>query len=320
MGSAQVVRTLLSGGWAKIDRWATRLPPIESSESGGRGAPEDQELRPRELIGRDGLREIARVFGQKDLLVDAGALAFRGLITLIPGALFIVGLLGFFGLEEVWKSDIAPDLKDGVSPATFKFLDAAVVKVLGAQDVFWVTAGAALTAWEASAVVRAAGNMMNEIYEVEDEGSFRRELAESIPVGAAAGLLLLGALAAVRLGPLGIEALLGDSVGAHVASFIVCWAVALALLLGVVALVVRFAPAIERPPRWLSFGAGTIVVGWGLMSALFGLYLSTFASYASVFGSLATVFVLIEYLFLLAVVFLGGIVIDSIVDGRERHD
>jgi len=56
------------------------------------------------------------------------------------------------------------------------------------------------------------------------------------------------------------------------------------------------------------------------MSALFGLYLTTFASYGSVFGSLATVFILIEYLFLVAVVFLGGIVIDSIADGRERHD
>jgi len=272
------------------------------------------------MIGRRGAHEIVRVFAEKDLLVDAGALAFRGLITLIPAALFIVGLLGFFGLEEVWKSDIAPDLKEGVSPATFKFLDDAVVKVLGAQDMFWVTAGAALTAWEASAVVRAAGNMMNKIYEVEDDGSFRRELAESIPVGAAAGILLVMATAAVRLGPLGIEALIGDSLPAHVASFIVCWSVALVLLLVVVALIVRFAPAIERPLRWLSFGAGTIVVAWAVMSALFGLYLATFASYGSVFGSLATVFILIEYLFLVAVVFLGGIVVDSIADGRERHD
>lgn len=272
------------------------------------------------MIGRRGSREVVRVFAEKDLLVDAGALAFRGLITLIPAALFVVGLLGFFGLDEVWKSDISPDLKDSVSPSTFKFLDDAVVNVLGEQNLFWVTAGAALAAWEASAVVRAAGNMMNKIYEVEDEGSFRRELLESVPVGAVAGLLLIAALAAVRLGPLAIEALIGSSLFAHVVSFIVCWAVALALLLAVVALIVRFAPAIERPPRWVSFGAGTIVAAWAAMSALFGLYLTTFASYGSVFGSLATVFILIEYLFLVAVVFLGGIAIDSIADGRERHD
>lgn len=272
------------------------------------------------MVGRRRVREVVDVFAEKDLLVEAGALAFRLAVTLIPALLFVIGLLGFFGLDEIWSDDVAPDLKASVSPAAYQFLDQAVVKVLQSQDLFWVTAGAALTAWEASAVVRAAGNLMNRIYEVEKHASFRRELAESIPIGAAAGLLLLAAVAAVRLGPLGIGALLGEGTAARVASFVACWAAGGFLLFLLIALVVRFAPAIERPPRWLSFGSATIVVASALMSILFGLYLSAFASYASVFGSLATVFILIEYLFLLAVVFLGGIVIDSILDGRERHD
>ena len=193
--------------------------------------------------------------------------------------------------------------------------------MLGAKSFFWVTAGAALTAWEASAVVRAAGNMMDEIYEVaDDDSSFVREVAESIPVGAAAGALLLAAFASLRLGPIGIDALLGDGLAASVVSVLACWSVAAVLFFAAVALVIRFAPAIERPPRWLSFGAATIVLAWAVMSLLFGIYLSQFASYGSIFGSLATVFVLIEYLYLVSVVFLGGIVIDSLVDGRDRHD
>lgn len=270
---------------------------------------------------RQRLREVVDVFGEKDLLVDAGALAFRALLALIPGVLFLVGLLGFFGLDEVYKEDVAPDLKASVSPAAFNFLDDAVVKVLGAKDLFWVTAGALLTAWEASAIVRAAGNMMNKIYEVDDdEQSFRRELAESIPIGAAAGALLVAALATIRLGPLGIDALIGDGLLAGLVSVVVCWGAGIAFLFAVVAVVVRFAPAIERPPRWVSFGAATIAIAWTVMTLLFGLYLSNFASYSSIFGSLAAVFILIEYLFLVSVVFLGGIVIDSITDGRARHD
>nr|MBA2522286.1 YihY/virulence factor BrkB family protein [Solirubrobacterales bacterium] len=148
----------------------------------------------------------------------------------------------------------------------------------------------------------------------------KRELLESIPIGAAAGLLGLGAIAAVRLGPLGVHALLGGGPLAGMISFLVCWTVGATLLFALVAVVVRFAPAIERPLRWLSFGAAIIVVASAAMSILFGLYISTFASYASVFGSLATVFILIEYVFLLAVIFLGGIVVDSLLDGRERHD
>ena len=196
-------------------------------------------------------------FTEKGLLVDAGSLAFRAFLALIPALLFIVGLLGFFGFDEVWKNDIAPDVKSSVSQATFQFLDEAIVKVLGAKSFFWVTAGAALTAWEASAVVRAAGNMMDEIYEVsDDDSSFVREVAESIPVGAAAGALLLAAFASLRLGPIGIDALLGDGLAASVVSVLACWSVAAVLFFAAVALVIRFAPAIERPPRWLSFGRG----------------------------------------------------------------
>lgn len=288
---------------------------------GGVAGQKEGSLTPSDILGRRGVRRVVDAFAEKDLLVDAGALAFRAFLALIPGLLFIVGLLGFFGFDEVWKADIAPDVKASVSPASFRFFDEAVTKVLGAKSFFWVTAGAALTAWEASAVVRAAGNMMNKIYEVSDEGSsFKREVAESIPVGVAAGLLLTGALAALRLGPLAIHALIGDGLLAGVLSVVVCWSVVAALFFAAVLIVIRFAPAIERPPRWLSFGAATIVAAWALMSLLFGVYLSTFASYGSIFGSLATVFVLIEYLYLVSVVFLGGIVIDSLIDGQQRHD
>ncbi len=282
---------------------------------------EGKALNPSDMLGRRGARRVVDAFAEKDLLVDAGALAFRAFLALIPALLFIVGVLGFFGFDEVWKNDIAPDVKASVSPASFRFFDEAVTKVLGAKSFFWITAGAALTAWEASAIVRAAGNVMNKVYEVsDDDSSFRRELAESIPVGAAAGLLIAGAVAALRLGPIGIHAWIGDGFLPGLVSIVVCWSAAATLFFAAVAIIVRFAPAIERPPRWLSFGAATIVAAWALMSLLFGVYLSTFASYGSIFGSLATVFVLIEYLYLVSVVFLGGIVIDSLIDGKQRHD
>ena len=272
------------------------------------------------MLGPAGVREVGRVFADKDLLIEAGALAFRGFLTLIPALLFAVGLLGFFGLEDVWRQDIAPDLKSSVDPAAFEFIDKAVIKVLTSQDVFWVTAGAAFAVWEASSVVRAAGKVMNRIYGVTDDSTFTRELAESIPAGAAVGILALAAIAASRLVPVGVEALLGTGAVAGIVAFVASWSVIAMLLVALVAVVVRFAPAIERPPRWLSFGAGVIVGAWALMSILFALYLRTFANYGSVFGSLATIFVLVEYLFLLSVIFLGGIVIDAILDGRDRHD
>jgi uncharacterized BrkB/YihY/UPF0761 family membrane protein len=51
-------------------------------------------------------------------------------------------------------------------------------------------------------------------------------------------------------------------------------------------------------------------------SALFAFYLADIASYGTVFGNLATIFVLLEYLYLLAAIFLAGLAFDAIAEGR----
>ncbi len=108
---------------------------------------------------RQELRRLGRDFADEGLLIEAGALAFRALLTLIPALLFTIGLLGVFGFDEVWRQDIAPDLRESLSATSFKFIDEAVVKVLTEKQLFWVTLGAALAIWESSSIVRAAGEL-----------------------------------------------------------------------------------------------------------------------------------------------------------------
>ena len=86
----------------------------------------------------------------------------------------------------------------------------------------------------------------------------------------------------------------------------------MALLLLLVGLVVRFAPAKRRPLEWVSFGAVVVVAAWIVMSLGFDFYLTTLANYGSVFGNLATVIIAIEYVFLSSIVFVSGIQIDAL--------
>ena len=85
-----------------------------------------------------------------------------------------------------------------------------------------------------------------------------------------------------------------------------------ALLLAMLAAVVRWAPAEHRSWRWVTFGAGLVVVAWLVMSLMFGLYLREVADYGSIFGNLATVIVGFEYAYLSAIVFLAGLAVDGI--------
>ena len=135
--------------------------------------------------------------------------------------------------------------------------------------------------------------------------------------GVAIGLLLLAAMAIVRLAPLGIDALVGDSALVSIVSFLVRWALAGLALLAAVAIVARAGPAIERPAHWVSFGSGLTVGGWIVLALILGVYLTEFASYGSVYGALLAAFLLIESLYFAAAVFLGGLVIDRVIEQRD---
>jgi membrane protein len=103
-----------------------------------------------------------------------------------------------------------------------------------------------------------------------------------------------------------------------IALFLGHGAVAGGLCVAAVAMLMRFAPEHHQPIGRVGFGSLVVVGAWVLMSGGFGVYLREIASYGSVFSSLATVVVLMAYLYLSAVIFLGGIQIDALVREQRR--
>lgn len=245
-------------------------------------------------------------------MIQASAIAFRVLLTLVPLALFGVALLGLFGLEDIWRDELAPQARDSLSPPAYKLLDDSITAVFEDKVLFWVTAGALIVVWEGSSVVRALVRVLNTIYDVEEDRSDPKRFALSALISAAVLALLLLAVALPRM-----AAGLVDGGAADIALTVLGWALAIAALLGAVGLIVRAAPDIERPLRWVSFGAILVVVAWIVMTLLFGFYVTELADYGSTFGHLATVFIGLEYLFLSATVLIGGLVVDSLVEGDD---
>src|SRR3954447_26730074 len=118
----------------------------------------------RGLKPRQAWREILRGFRENDLLTYASAISFRVFFALIPLTLLALGLLGAFGLSDVWSSDIAPKVRDNASPAAFEVIDQTVRNVLAHKQVFWATAGALIAVWEVSSAMRGTMQVLNRIY------------------------------------------------------------------------------------------------------------------------------------------------------------
>jgi membrane protein len=278
----------------------------------------------RSLSPRAALDEILRGFKANDLLTYASAISFQIVFALVPLALLALGLLGSFDTTGVWTKDIAPTVKDNVSGPVYQVIDDTVRRVLSDRQLFWVTLGAAIAVWEVSGAMRATMQVLNRVYGVEENRSFRRKLGESIVLSTAVTFMLLLAAAVVKAGPAAAKSLFGDSTGVSILSSLASWGAAVALLFLVVTIVVRFAPDTRRPVRWVSFGGLLVIVGWVLMSLLYGFYIGSLADYASIFGSLAVVMVTMSYIYLSAIVFLSGVQLDSLirhqVDVRHEPD
>jgi membrane protein len=252
-------------------------------------------------------------FQRNGLVNFAGAMAFRVVLALIPFLLLLLALIGFLDLEEVWKSDVAPEIKKNASDVAFKLIDDTVRQVLSQKQLWWLTVGLAVTLWELSAATRVTMSALDKVFGYRRRRGLLEMLPRSLALGATMGTCVVAAIAVVRFGPL----LTGDVHGVlAVISFLVRWTLAAAMLGVGVALMVRYGAATRQSLPWVSLGSGLVLGSWVVTSIAFGLYATYVASYTSVFGHLASIFVLLLYLWLSANAFLVGIQLDACV--RER--
>jgi membrane protein len=132
------------------------------------------------------------------------------------------------------------------------------------------------------------------IYGASTERAFVRRHLISFVLSIEVGACFTSAALCLLLAP--FFSVAHPSAAWYVFAFMVRWALVVALLLLIVGLLVRHAPATHQTWRWVSLGATIVITSWMLVSLAFYLYLTELASYQSVFGSLAAIIVVMAYL------------------------
>jgi membrane protein len=241
-------------------------------------------------------------FSEHRLLTYASAIAYQVLSSLIPFALFALALAGVLDAESLWTDHLRPDVMSSTSTDVFAVIDGTVEQILRNKQTFWVSFGLIVVLWELGGAVRATMEALDDVYAVRRKRSRRDKYLTSTWLAAAVGLLWLGSFALIFAG----GSVLGGLGGA-----LVRYLLAAALLTVATGLTLRIAPAQHQPVHWVSLGSVVIVGGWLVVVGGYVLYATRIASYGSVFGSLAAAFVLIVAVYLSAVVFLTGVLVDA---------
>jgi membrane protein len=257
----------------------------------------------------------------------AAALTYYTLLSLFPGLLVGVAVLGLLGQQSTVDSAARYIAEQGADEATVNAVRSSLQSAINARSgTAGLTAlfGLGLALYGASGAFAAAGRALNVVLDVEEERGFvRRKL---IDLGSTLFVVVLGVLALVLVffggkvardlfGTLG----LGDT--AYDVWRIVRWPAALLVTMLAFAYVYWAAPDDRtRPFRWISPGSVTGVLVWIAASAGFFFYVSNFAKYNAVYGAFATTVVLLLWLWLTNIALLVGAELNAELDARASPE
>jgi len=255
-------------------------------------------------------------FNEHGILDHASAIALRALVALIPLTLLGLALLGAFGLEDVWRNQLAPPLEHHLTHPTYRAINAGVLKIFHQASPGLIVFAGLLAIWSVSSVVRACMSGLDAIYEQEETRSTWHRFGLSIGLGIAITLCVVGAVLAVTAGRS-----IGGSDGVLDALLLILrWAAAIGALGLAVGLLVHFAPTERRAERWVGLGTIFVVAAWIAMSLVFGWFVNSVADFKTAPGQLAVFLVLTTYAYASAITFLVGVQADELMrKGSHRR-
>jgi len=294
-------------------------------------APDDPRKpdSPTDLGKRTWLGVARRAFAEfkDDNVTDwAAALTYYAVLSIFPGIIVFVSLLGLFGQgpDTVQKLlDVLTNIgvpKDALGSLRGPIED--VVMLQSGKAGLALILGVLGALWSASGYIGAFIRASNAIYEVKEGRKFYilRPLQILVTV---VGVLLLTFITLALIASGSVAHAIGDAVGIGSTTVtiwnIVKWPIIVILVSLMIAGLYHVAPNVKQPKfRWFTLGGFLALVLWVIASIAFGLYVANFGSYNKTYGSLGAVISFLVWMWITNNVLLFGAEVNAELErGRE---
>jgi membrane protein len=260
------------------------------------------------------LATLKRALGEfrEDNLADwAAALTYYGLLSLFPGLIAVVSVIGLVGDPQSTTrslTEIVTEIGPQSAADTFSGPIESIASNQSAAGFAFVL-GIAVALWSASAYIGAFIRASNVIYEVP-EG---RKFWKLRPLQLLVTLIMVLALAALALalvltGP--VVGAVADPLGVGSTAVdlwnVAKWPVMAAIFVLMIDLLYYASPNAKlRGFRWVTPGAVVALAVWVLASAAFAFYVANFGSYDKTYGTLGGLVALLVWFWIsnLAILF-----------------
>jgi membrane protein len=266
---------------------------------------------PAEMGRGSWLAAAKRTLGEfaDDQLTDrAAALTYYAVLSIFPGLLVVLSLLGLLGTQAKPLVDnltkAAPsNVQQLIKPVTANLQDGH--GAAGAAAII----GLVLAVWSASSYIAAFMRAANVVYDVPEGRPFWKTTPIRIGVTVLVMVLLVAsALMVVVTGGLAshVGQVLGIGSTAVTVWDIAKWPVLLVIVSLMISILYWVAPNAKRGFQWVSPGGVLAVVAWLVASGLFAVYVANFSHYNKTYGSIAGVIVFLIWLWITNIAILFG--------------
>lgn len=254
-------------------------------------------------------RVLARFF-EHDGLGMAAEGAFRFLLSFVPSCIFFIALTTVVGLNDQSIAYVVGLLTTALPPGSQDVVGDTISAALSNPLPGLLTSSLILTLWTASGVLGTFTKALNRAFgcKTSRRTALRNMLVSmglvpvvAVPVAGAAVLIVFGSNIVNKLVEAGGAQFLAGALG-----FGLRWAVTLAVVVLLLGVLYKIAPAREMSFRDMLPGALVATVLWAVLSVLFKEFVASgFARYR-IYGSLTAVVIFMFWTYLSAISFLVG--------------
>jgi membrane protein len=274
--------------------------------------------KPSQLRFKGIVAAVRRTFKQfsTDNVTDwAAALTYYGVLSIFPGVLVLVSVLGL--LNSDGQRTVQNTIDELTSNEQIRTLVGTVLDQVDESGTAGFTAivGILLAFWSASGYIAAFMRASNAVYDVPEGRPVWKTLPIRVGVTAVVGIMLIvsafivvftGSLAEVVGRQLGF-----GGVAVTVWSF-AKWPVLVLLVSLMFAILYWASPNAKTGGfRWVSPGGIFAVVLWLAASGGFAIYLANFANYGKTYGALGGVIAFLVWLWISNIAILMGAELDA---------
>src|SRR4051812_28842633 len=254
-----------------------------------------------------------------DVFTWGSALAYAWIFAIFPFMIFMLTLAPYMpgNLKDKAMSAVSNAAWSSVGGDAGQKIVDSVNEVMSKQKGGLLSFGLILALWGASGGMVMTMNALDKAYYVQSSRSFIKQRAIAIGLTLATAVLILAVLFLLPIGT-GIISYLAKHghlgfVGKLLIN-LVRYAVALALLFGIVSLIYYFGPSLKQKYQAITPGAVFTVVVWILGGLGFAFYVTHFGNFNATYGALGGAIIMLLFFYINAVVLLIGAEVNAVLD------